>query len=280
MGEVSMTLISYRTWQVVLKFRNLAIALLAGMTLLLSGPQAKAALHCIDCGATNFNFYFDFSSPGLSISMSGQLSASNQGGGIYSAEGITGSTVFTVSPSYATQYATFFSNAALSGSTNPNGSTTYYDSFGAVFPTSLGTLSADGTHYTDNGTDTLGTNFNYDNLIYYNGSGQAHLDQYGLLFGDYTSVNSFNAYYGGYSSFPPYGLVYNIYGSNPDPMSTSNLVNPDINSNLGSAYFAPTVPEPSTWAMMLLGFAALGFMAYRPQVKACYAARLSNEHQI
>ena len=27
--------------------------------------------------------------------------------------------------------------------------------------------------------------------------------------------------------------------------------------------FAPPVPEPSTWAMMILGFFGLGFMAYR-----------------
>jgi hypothetical protein len=26
---------------------------------------------------------------------------------------------------------------------------------------------------------------------------------------------------------------------------------------------APPVPEPSTWAMMILGFAGVGFMAYR-----------------
>jgi hypothetical protein len=26
---------------------------------------------------------------------------------------------------------------------------------------------------------------------------------------------------------------------------------------------APVVPEPSTWAMMLLGFAGLGFVGYR-----------------
>lgn len=28
-------------------------------------------------------------------------------------------------------------------------------------------------------------------------------------------------------------------------------------------YFAPAVPEPSTWAMLLIGFAALGFTRYR-----------------
>jgi hypothetical protein len=30
---------------------------------------------------------------------------------------------------------------------------------------------------------------------------------------------------------------------------------------------APAVPEPSTWAMMILGFAGIGFMAYRRRSK-------------
>jgi hypothetical protein len=30
-------------------------------------------------------------------------------------------------------------------------------------------------------------------------------------------------------------------------------------------YNASLVPEPSTWAMMLLGFAGLGFVGYRRQ---------------
>ena len=30
---------------------------------------------------------------------------------------------------------------------------------------------------------------------------------------------------------------------------------------------APAVPEPSTWAMMILGFAGVGFMAYRRKNK-------------
>jgi hypothetical protein len=32
---------------------------------------------------------------------------------------------------------------------------------------------------------------------------------------------------------------------------------------LGGGSVVSTVPEPSTWAMMLLGFAGIGFMAYR-----------------
>jgi hypothetical protein len=31
--------------------------------------------------------------------------------------------------------------------------------------------------------------------------------------------------------------------------------------------FPGAVPEPSTWAMMLLGFAGIGFMAYRRKNK-------------
>jgi hypothetical protein len=33
-----------------------------------------------------------------------------------------------------------------------------------------------------------------------------------------------------------------------------------------------TVPEPSTWAMMMLGFAGLGFAGYRKSRKAAIAA--------
>jgi hypothetical protein len=35
----------------------------------------------------------------------------------------------------------------------------------------------------------------------------------------------------------------------------------------GFAFLTAAVPEPSTWAMMLLGFAGLGFMAYRRKAK-------------
>ncbi len=31
------------------------------------------------------------------------------------------------------------------------------------------------------------------------------------------------------------------------------------------------VPEPSTWAMMILGFAGIGFMAYRRSCKSTMA---------
>ena len=38
------------------------------------------------------------------------------------------------------------------------------------------------------------------------------------------------------------------------------------------------VPEPSTWAMMILGFAGLGFMAYHQEIKASIVGRLIDDH--
>ena len=51
----------------------------------------------------------------------------------------------------------------------------------------------------------------------------------------------------------------------PAYFSVDVLFNSDIDPNVG-ATAAPTVspvPEPSTWAMMILGFLGVGFMAYR-----------------
>ena len=41
---------------------------------------------------------------------------------------------------------------------------------------------------------------------------------------------------------------------------------------------AGAVPEPSTWAMMLLGFAGIGFMAYRRKSKPGVNGRLIHDH--
>jgi hypothetical protein len=40
----------------------------------------------------------------------------------------------------------------------------------------------------------------------------------------------------------------------------------------GNAVIAGAVPEPSTWAMMILGFAGIGFMAYRRKAKPAMMA--------
>nr|WP_063993589.1 PEPxxWA-CTERM sorting domain-containing protein [Bradyrhizobium sp.] len=56
-----------------------------------------------------------------------------------------------------------------------------------------------------------------------------------------------------------------FFTNNTDTKKTGDLL---------SANFAPdqitSVPEPSTWAMMILGFAGLGFMAYRQKNKSSF----------
>jgi len=44
----------------------------------------------------------------------------------------------------------------------------------------------------------------------------------------------------------------------------------DANGN--TIGFETTIPEPSTWAMMLLGFAGLGFLGYRKACRGTLAA--------
>ena len=46
----------------------------------------------------------------------------------------------------------------------------------------------------------------------------------------------------------------------------------DDMSITGTAPITPSVPEPSTWAMLLLGFAGIGFMAYRRKSKSVLMA--------
>jgi hypothetical protein len=41
----------------------------------------------------------------------------------------------------------------------------------------------------------------------------------------------------------------------------------DFNEGLVTGFNVSAVPEPSTWAMMILGFAGVGFMAYRRESK-------------
>jgi hypothetical protein len=41
-----------------------------------------------------------------------------------------------------------------------------------------------------------------------------------------------------------------------------------FSDGIGNTQPTPGVPEPSTWAMMILGFAGIGFMAYRRKSRA------------
>ena len=55
-----------------------------------------------------------------------------------------------------------------------------------------------------------------------------------------------------------------VYGV-PLPTSAGDLILDPF--TIGTATFTATIPEPSTWAMMLLGFAGLGIAGYRRSLK-------------
>lgn len=46
----------------------------------------------------------------------------------------------------------------------------------------------------------------------------------------------------------------------------------EIGNFAATLHIAPAVPEPSTWVMMILGFAGVGFVAYRRRAQAALAA--------
>jgi hypothetical protein len=58
------------------------------------------------------------------------------------------------------------------------------------------------------------------------------------------------------------GLLFSLVGA-----ENAGFAVDDIRFGVGEQVVSPSVPEPSTWAMMILGFAGIGFMAYRQSRK-------------
>jgi hypothetical protein len=106
--------------------------------------------------------------------------------------------------------------------------------------------------------------FSYDNLFYPNGSPQvAPPDHY--------------PFHGGY--FDIYGLVFTIAGgdsvnlwSNGGDFAYGIGVTDGTDVLDRATVTVAAVPESSTWAMMILGFAGVGFMAYRRKSKPALMA--------
>ena len=66
-----------------------------------------------------------------------------------------------------------------------------------------------------------------------------------------------------------------FYNSSNSILDLTYTQNPGRDGGRGlshTADFASAVPEPSTWAMMILGFAGVGFMAYRRKSKPALMA--------
>jgi hypothetical protein len=110
----------------------------------------------------------------------------------------------------------------------------------------------------------------YDNLFWpggappvaadFDGAG-GFLDIYGLAFtiGGGVLVDLFDNGVGAFS-----GIDYGGFGV--------VVANHDVALDYVSAGVAASTPEPSTWAMMVLGFAGLGFAGYRGSHKAAVIA--------
>ena len=98
------------------------------------------------------------------------------------------------------------------------------------------------------------------------GSGGANLEIDNIF---YTGAGGSNlSYQGGIALLLDNGASYYLSAScNPGNSGAGCLG--AYYDNLGSAT-VPPVPEASTWAMMLLGFAGVGFMAYRRKAKSAF----------
>ena len=81
--------------------------------------------------------------------------------------------------------------------------------------------------------------------------------------------NSFLCFNGapGNCSGNPSALTISVLGGGG---STSLIMNGNV--EIATVAVAGAVPEPSTWAMMILGFAGVGFMAYRRKSKPALMA--------
>jgi hypothetical protein len=69
----------------------------------------------------------------------------------------------------------------------------------------------------------------------------------------------------------PSSLSSIVYSGQNLFFSTDIVESNGKTGNVG-ATLAPAVPEPSTWAMMILGFASVGFVAYRRKSKSALMA--------
>jgi hypothetical protein len=108
------------------------------------------------------------------------------------------------------------------------------------------------------GGDTIAgliSNFFGDNLLFPNNNGTSLLDTQGISFNDVL------------------GNDYNIFGFfAPGQVTSGNAYGQRAPQGFGVGTFAiSAVPEPATWAMMLLGFAGLGFAFRQTRCKVSFA---------
>jgi PEP-CTERM motif len=129
-----------------------------------------------------------------------------------------------------------------------------------------GALSATATTLDFNFSDTTASLLNFASPNFPGGGGLS------LQFCDAGSVCT-NQVSGTDSSFEMLVLVA------PGCCSTSTGSAQSGNVEIGAAAPVTGVPEPSTWVMLILGFAGIGFTAYRRKAKPA-DGRLIHDHQV
>jgi hypothetical protein len=213
---------------------------------LLFAPGAASALTCVSSCATSpssntFNYQFLFQGDNLTLSLSGQLTASNTPDpnapfvGGYDIQSINGTVTMTGLYTYSSSVSSFSGGLVP---INPLSPPSPVSSFSSPLFSGL-----------------------YDNVLYYpqvnfgsvTNPVWGYFDPNGIFFKDDA------------------GIYYNIYTNIPtsDPILFYNLDTTNTiagAAELSSGSISP-VPEPSTWAMLLIGFAGLGLIAYRRKDK-------------
>jgi hypothetical protein len=91
----------------------------------------------------------------------------------------------------------------------------------------------------------------------------------GILFNPVPTNTTTNALSFSFTDTNPLSLssfsfgAFNGGGSHPQDYFTADIIGNGNTGVVGASSITTAVPEPSTWAMMILGFMGVGFMAYR-----------------
>jgi hypothetical protein len=122
-----------------------------------------------------------------------------------------------------------------------------------------GTVTQNGTPFAITGLGTPpndpGGYFGFDNVIFSNG-GQA---PYSL------STGGIGFYAAGIYNFYPNdpNTFFNVWDNGSPSGVLGTTASYDVNTSFNGNYSITAVPEPSTWAMLILGFGGIGFLAHR-----------------
>jgi len=127
-------------------------------------------------------------------------------------------------------------------------------------------------------------------LVKFDGSGHLLSESTSNIMGQLADIGRFDYLHGNKegaiaAQAAIWGIEYNIAVSSTDPTIQSYISNYlqftdnhtgyalgiiPTDGNATQAQITGGVPEPSTWAMMLLGFAGVGFMAYRRKTQTSF----------